>query len=148
MSERMARKKQWSKCSGDEIAWIGMDVKFSSFIEIADWLQALAHSGGCGFSYPGDAFCDSTNSLANWMSCLADKIRKAGTFVEEQHEKAKWLNGKHYECEFAYCSKCGRMEWAGWTTHNRAKEKVVDFFNDYKFCPECGSEMEGGEYVE
>ena len=82
------------------------------------------------------------------MSCLADKIRKAGTFVEKQHEKAKWLNGKHYECEFAYCSKCGRMEWAGWTTHNRAKEKVVDFFKDYKFCPECGSEMEGGEYVE
>ena len=76
MSEQMAKKQQWCRCTADEIAWLGIDVRMKNFMEVANWLEALARSGGCGFHYPGDAFCDSTNSLATWMSCLSDKIRK------------------------------------------------------------------------
>ena len=61
--------------------------------------------------------------------------------------KGKWKNGTMYEYEYAYCSECGRMEWAGWDTHEQAKENIESFANDYKFCPGCGAEMEGGVYV-
>lgn len=60
----------------------------------------------------------------------------------------KWLNGKDYECEFAYCSKCGRTVWVGWDSHRDAAENIGDFAEDYRYCPKCGAKMEGGEYVE
>ena len=62
--------------------------------------------------------------------------------------KGKWKNGTDYEYEFAYCSVCGRMQWAGWDSHQDAKEKVGNFHEEYKFCPGCGAAMEGGCYVE
>ena len=61
--------------------------------------------------------------------------------------KGKWENGTKYEYEYAYCSECGRMQWAGWDTHKQAKENIESFARDYKFCPGCGTEMEGGVYV-
>ena len=27
--------------------------------------------------------------------------------------KGKWINGSGYEYEYAYCSECGRLQWAG-----------------------------------
>lgn len=74
IEEQMAKEKKWSECTGDEIAWLGLDVDMD-IKEIADWLEALALSGGCGFG-SGDAFGASSNSLATWVSSLADKIRK------------------------------------------------------------------------
>ena len=62
--------------------------------------------------------------------------------------KGKWENGTDYEYEFAYCSVCGRMQWAGWASHQDAKEKVGNFHEEYKFYPGCGAAMEGGCYVE
>lgn len=47
----------------------------SDLSEIANWLEALSESGGCGFG-SGDAFGGSSNSLATWMAVLADKIRE------------------------------------------------------------------------
>lgn len=141
MSERMAKKKRWDKCSADEIAWLGLDVKMKDFTEVANWIEALSMSGGCGFGV-GDAFGDSTNSLATWMDSLADKIRE--TCKERDGE---WLNGKNYEYEFAYCSRCGHMEHAGWDSHKEAKENVEEFYKEYQYCPKCGAKMEGGQYV-
>lgn len=63
-------------------------------------------------------------------------------------KEGQWLNGDDYEYEFAYCSECGRMQWANWNTHAEAKEKVGEFHEDYKFCPGCGAKMTGGRYVE
>lgn len=63
----------------------------------------------------------------------------------EQRE-AEWLNGDDYEYEFAYCSACGRMQYADWNSHAEAKEKIGEFHNDYKFCPGCGAKMVGGRY--
>ena len=62
--------------------------------------------------------------------------------------KYKWLNGKNFEYDFAYCSKCGHMQYAGWDTHLDAREKIADFHNEYQYCPSCGAMMEGGEYIE
>lgn len=75
MSEQAANEKKWIHGTGKDVAWIGLDVPMD-IKEIADWLDALVESGGCGFG-SGDAFGDSSNSLATWMSSLADKIRKA-----------------------------------------------------------------------
>ena len=61
--------------------------------------------------------------------------------------KGKWKNGTRYEYEYAYCSECGRMQWAGWDSHREAEDNIESFANDYKFCPGCGTEMEGGVYV-
>ena len=61
---------------------------------------------------------------------------------------AKWVNGHDYEYEYAYCSNCGRMQWAGWYTHLEAKRKIITFHEDYKFCPGCGASMVGGIYYE
>lgn len=61
--------------------------------------------------------------------------------------KGKWKNGRRYEYEYAYCSECGRMQWAGWDTHKQAEENIESFACDYKYCPGCGAEMEGGVYV-
>lgn len=61
--------------------------------------------------------------------------------------KGRWKNGRSYEYEYAYCSECGRMQWAGWDTHRQAEENIGSFADDYRFCPSCGAEMEGGVYV-
>ena len=61
--------------------------------------------------------------------------------------KGKWENGTMFEYEYAYCSECGRMQWAGWDSHKQAEENIESFANNYKFCPGCGAEMEGGVYV-
>ena len=37
---------------------------------------------------------------------------------------AIWINGDDYEYEFAYCSRCNRMEHAGWNTHAEAKDNI------------------------
>ena len=140
MRVRMAKKKRWDKCSADEIAWLGLDVKMKDFTEVSDWLEALARSGGCGFG-EGEAFGGSTNSLATWIASLADKIR-------EQVVYGFWINGKNYEYEFAYCSRCGHMEHAGWDSHKEAREKIGEFYKEYQYCPNCGAKMEGGGYVD
>ena len=81
----------------------------------------------------------TAKSIARLSNIVSDALSES---------KGRWLNGKDYEYAFAYCSKCGHMQWAGWDTHQQAKEKIGEFYKEFKFCPECGSEMEGGEYVE
>lgn len=81
----------------------------------------------------------TAKSIAHLSNIVSDALSES---------KGRWLNGKDYEYEFAYCSKCGRMQWAGWDTHQQAKEKIGEFYKEFKFCPSCGNEMEGGEYVE
>ena len=75
-------------------------------------------------------------------------VEKARRTLSNLPRNGKWMNGREYEYEYAYCSECGHMQWAGWDTHKQAEEKVGDFFKEYKFCPNCGSEMGEGEYVE
>ena len=67
--------------------------------------------------------------------------------LSAQPHKGKWENGTMYEYEYAYCSECGRMQWAGWYTHKQAEEEIELFADNYRFCPGCGTEMEGGVYV-
>lgn len=59
----------------------------------------------------------------------------------------KWLNGDNYEYEFACCSECGHMQWAGWDSHSHACEEISDFHKKYKFCPNCGASMVEGVYI-
>ena len=74
---------------------------------------------------------------------LADKLEEA-----VKRESGIWLNGDDYEYEFAYCSQCNHTEFASWDTHEDAKEKVVTFHEEYKYCPNCGAKMTGGLYKE
>jgi len=57
-------------------------------------------------------------------------------------------DGDKYEYEFAYCSKCCHMEHAGWNTHEEAKREIIDFCQEYKYCPNCGAHMIDGRYEE
>ena len=97
--------------------------------------------------------------IAYLRSCpnnsLLDGIIKlvADTFADKLEEVMKretgiWLNGDDYEYESAYCSKCGHMEHADWDSHAEAKADVEDFYQVYKYCPNCGTQMTGGRYKE
>jgi hypothetical protein len=71
-----------------------------------------------------------------------------GDWEPVKTDEGVWENGKGFEYEFAYCSVCGRMQYAGWDSHKEAKEKIENFHEEYKFCPGCGAKMTGGRYVE
>ena len=81
---------------------------------------------------------ETAKSIARLSNIVSDALSES---------KGRWLNGKDYEYAFAYCSKCGRMQWAGWDTHKQAEKNIESFAHYYKFCPSCGAEMEGGLYV-
>ena len=122
MSEQAANEKKWNECTGKDVAWIGLDVPMD-IKEIADWLDALVESGGCGFG-SGDAFGDSSNSLATWMSSLADKIRKMDSSrslrdcdvetAEEQNVRIdESVCSKYHECvDCPYYSEDCSLVWA------------------------------------
>jgi hypothetical protein len=55
--------------------------------------------------------------------------------------EAKWKLGAEYE--YAYCSHCGRQQWASWDSYREAIENIGEFHKEYKFCPNCGFEMKG-----
>ena len=78
---------------------------------------------------------------------LRSAFPMANAALSAPPHKGKWENGTMYEYEYAYCSECGRMQWAGLDSHKQADEEIESFARDYKFCPGCGSEMEGGVYV-
>ena len=87
-------------------------------------------------------FCPCRNEyrqLADWLKELRELKtgKKAGT----------WLNGDDFEYEFAECSNCGRPQYAGWNSHAEAETMIGSFHANYRFCPGCGAEMTGGEYV-
>ena len=88
---------------------------------------------------------DREASQGRALSLVSDAARAA---LAAPPHKGKWKNGTEYEYEYAYCSECGRMQWAGWDTHKQAKENIESFAHDYKFCPGCGAEMEGGVYIQ
>lgn len=101
---------------------------------------------------------DVVEALCNEVADLRLSLEGRDTALSAMHEAldeaqvgnqiAQWLNGKNYEYEFAYCSACGRMEHAGWDTHQQAKEEIGKFYESYKYCPGCGAKMTGGMYVE
>ena len=86
----------------------------------------------------------TNGSNLDWTT--ANTTENAGN--EAKTEKtAIWLNGDDYEYEFAYCSNCFRMEYAGWYTHSEAQEKIPSFHEEYRYCPGCGAKMTGGSYI-
>lgn len=74
-------------------------------------------------------------------------VNKSRAALAAPPRTGKWMNGRKYEYEYAYCSECGRMQWADWDTHKQAEESIGSFADNYKFCPGCGAKMEGGVYV-
>ena len=81
------------------------------------------------------------------MKPLADELDKARKLDCGSIVKGYWINGPENEYEFAYCSECDHMQWAGWDSHAEAKEKIGDFYKEYRYCPHCGAKMKGGLYA-
>ena len=71
-----------------------------------------------------------------------------GDWEPVRTDEGVWENGTGFEYEFAYCSVCGRMEFADFNSHADAKKKIKHFHEEYKFCPGCGAKMTGGRYIE
>lgn len=91
-----------------------------------------------------DAYENTSYTLC--LENLRAPYEKAKATLAEPHT-GKWMNGRKYEYEYAYCSECGRMQWADWDTHKQAEESIGSFADSYRFCPGCGAKMEGGVYV-
>ena len=85
--------------------------------------------------------------IAEYADHIEECQKKARAALAAPPHKGRWKNGKNYEYEYAYCSECGRMQWAGWDSHRQAEDNIKSFADDYRFCPGCGTEMKGGEYV-
>lgn len=83
----------------------------------------------------------------NFYPDMAVALEASAAALAAPPYTGKWMNGRKYEYEYAYCSECGRMQWAGWDTHKQAEESIGSFADDYRFCPGCGAKMEGGVYV-
>lgn len=92
--------------------------------------------------------CDRMNKEAEQFYAPNGNAASKREQLPEVRANGKWKNGTDYEYEFAYCSECGRTVFADWCSHAEAREKVVNFHEKYKYCPECGAKMEGGYYVE
>lgn len=70
----------------------------------------------------------------------AVKRKVIAALANPPHE-AKWTANGGYE--FACCSSCGHLQYAGWDGHAEQAEKIGDFHELYKFCPGCGAQMKG-----
>ena len=103
--------------------------------------EALGQVRSSAHSYI-NAYDDEIDRIMSKIVAICDAALAA-----LQH-KGKWENGTMYEYEYAYCSECGRMQWAGWDTHKQAEEEIESFASNYRYCPGCGAEMEGGVYVQ
>ena len=62
------------------------------------------------------------------------------TLAKPPHE-AKWTANGGYE--FACCSSCGHLQYTGWDSRAEQSDKIGDFHELYKFCPNCGAQMKG-----
>lgn len=71
------KKCDYEAMSCDELAW-GCLEKPMDLDEVANWLQAFAMSGDCGWQV-GDAFGSSSNAVSTWVSLLADKLKDIAT---------------------------------------------------------------------
>ena len=87
-------------------------------------------------------------AVEKWNKRVVGRKVTIGGWEPVRTDEGVWENGTDYEYEFAYCSVCGRMQYAGWDSHKEAKEKIEGFHEEYKFCPSCGAKMTGGQYVE
>lgn len=74
--------------------------------------------------------------IANSVYAVRRKISAA--LAEPPHE-ARWTTNGGYE--FAGCSNCGHLQYAGWDSRAEQAEKIGDFHELYKFCPNCGAQM-------
>ena len=100
----------------------------------------------CAFSQTNRNGCKNACNLPEWFNDLTNKFAKGLVYPREitadkQNEKydAEWVRGGEYE--FAYCSRCGRMEFADWNTSKEADEKIGSFSKEYPYCPQCGAKM-------
>lgn len=59
--------------------------------------------------------------------------------IDNNTVQARWILGGEYE--FAYCSKCGRQEYADWNSTSESINKIDEFSKDYRYCPWCGTRM-------
>lgn len=112
-----------------------------------DDCECEKNAGGvCRAPNPCLGYEDAARLMAE-LEAAKRELAKARAALSASPRKGKWKNGTKYEYEYAYCSECGHMQWAGWDTREQAKENIESFAHDYKFCPGCGAEMEGGVYV-
>ena len=60
--------------------------------------------------------------------------------VQPERKTGRWIYGEsEVGNDGYYCSECGNfVPWI-------YEESAMNFIREYKFCPNCGAKMEGGE---
>ena len=60
--------------------------------------------------------------------------------VQSERKTGRWIYGEsEVGNDGYYCSECGNfVPWI-------YEESAMNFIREYKFCPNCGAKMEGGE---
>ena len=71
------------------------------------------------------------------LTCI--DILKRLPSAEPKRKKGKWIYGEDkYGTDGYYCNKCGFFVMWDYS------HKLINYIDDYKFCPNCGKEMENG----
>lgn len=70
---------------------------------------------------------------------ILEKIKENYALMKaDEHKKGKWICVHHIENKITYDSwKCAECQH----DFNSEEESMV-YFNEYKYCPNCGAEME------
>ena len=82
---------------------------------------------------------ENAELVAKTIGEFADRIKALPT-IQPEPQEGKWVYGEDFtaDCVDGYrCSRCGFF--VPWDYNH----KLIDYINDYVYCPKCGAKMGG-----
>lgn len=88
--------------------------------------DALAELAKCEREAGADAaqICGKIGEMIGREAAGKDSLQIGNAAAMRE---GKWMNGRRFEYEYAYCPECGRMKFAGLDTHKQAEKNIESF---------------------